>query len=88
MEEYQKRQGKGACLWNYIRTGTLIDFDLAKKLDSEGRQSWGWYHAIYGNRGAPTQPLHLPAPPRVVFTSLFGCEFFTFTMDDKIMGGK
>jgi len=47
--EYQRRQGKGAHLWNYIRTGRLIDFNLAKKLDSEWRQSWGWYYAKYGD---------------------------------------
>jgi hypothetical protein len=34
---------------------------------------------LQGNR-------HVPAPPRVVFTSLFGCAFFTYTIDDKIMG--
>jgi hypothetical protein len=49
MEEHPKSQGKGVRLWIYIRMGRRIDVDLAKKLDSEWRQSWGWYHAIYGN---------------------------------------
>jgi hypothetical protein len=44
--------------------------------------------SIYEYSSPRLKRFHLPAPPRVVFTSLFGCAFFTSTMDDKIMGEK